>query len=120
TNGSLALQSIAGCGRRRIGAFVNATAVAESLASERFVLLVCAGKLGRFALEDAAFAGWLAASLESRGATLDDAAVRFARALAPGNPTEIRALIEGASHARYLRRLGPEFARDVEFCATLD
>jgi len=32
----------------------------------------------------------------------------------------VRALVQGASHGRYLRSLGPEFARDVEFCAGLD
>jgi phosphosulfolactate phosphohydrolase-like enzyme len=28
--------------------------------------------------------------------------------------------VQGASHGRYLRALGPDFARDVEFCAGLD
>lgn len=120
TNGSLALQAIARFGRRRIGAFVNASALIDALAAERFVLLVCAGKLGRFSLEDAVFAGWVCAALEARGAACDGPTARFVRGLAPTAPGDIRALIQGASHARYLRRLGPEFARDIEFCATLD
>jgi len=28
--------------------------------------------------------------------------------------------VQGASHARYLRSLGPSFARDVEACSALD
>jgi hypothetical protein len=32
----------------------------------------------------------------------------------------VRALVQGCAHGRYLRSLGPEYARDVEFCAGLD
>ena len=32
----------------------------------------------------------------------------------------MRALVQGSAHGRYLRSLGPEYARDVEFCAGLD
>jgi 2-phosphosulfolactate phosphatase len=120
TNGSLALRAIAGCGRRWIGAFVNASGTARALAGASHVLVVCAGKLGRFALEDAAFAGWLAAALEAQGARVDGANARLARTLAPGGADEIAALVQGASHGRYLRRLGGEFARDVEWCAAPD
>lgn len=120
TNGSLALRAIAGCGRRWIAAFVNATAAARALAGASFVLVVCAGKLGRFALEDAAFAGGLCATLEEEGARLEGEAARLVRALAPRDAGEVRALVQGVSHGRYLRRLGGEFARDVEWCARLD
>jgi 2-phosphosulfolactate phosphatase len=120
TNGSLAMLATAGARRRLIGAFVNAAATLAALEREREVLLVCAGKLGRFSLEDAAFAGWLCAALESRGATLEGEAARLARTLAPSSADEICALVQGASHARYLRRMGAEFAKDVEFCSGLD
>jgi hypothetical protein len=36
------------------------------------------------------------------------------------DPGKGRALVEGSSHGRYLRSLGPAFARDVAFCAVLD
>jgi 2-phosphosulfolactate phosphatase len=120
TNGSQAMIAAAGARRRRIGAFVNAAATLAALEREPDVLLVCAGKLGRFSLEDAAFAGWLGAALESRGATLEGEAARLARSLAPATADEVHALVQGASHARYLRRMGAEFAKDVEFCARLD
>ncbi len=120
TNGSLAMLAAAGARRRLIGSFVNAAATLAALERERDVLLVCAGKLGRFSLEDAAFAGWLCAALESRGAVLEGEAARLARTLAPTTPQEVHALVQGASHARYLRRIGAEFAKDVEFCSGLD
>jgi 2-phosphosulfolactate phosphatase len=119
TNGTLAIRRAAGARRRLLAAFVNASAAAAALAGERRVVIVCAGKLGRFALEDALFAGWLCARLERDGARLEGAGAALARALAPGD-AEVRRLVEGASHARYLRRLGPEAAADVEFCSRLD
>lgn len=120
TNGSLAM--IAGRSARRclVGSFANAGATLAALERESQIALICAGKLGRFSLEDAAFAGWLCAALESRGATLDGAAARLARGLAPATASEIQGLVQGASHARDLRRMGAEFTRDVGFCATLD
>ncbi len=120
TNGSAALRSTAGCGARLLGAFVNGSAVVGAVAGRPFVLLVCAGKLGGFALEDAACAGWLCERLIAAGARLDGAAAELARSLAPRNEAELRALVQGAEHGRYLRSLGPEFAADVEFCARLD
>lgn len=125
TNGSWAMRHAAG-GRPggwdswTIGSFVNATATLEGLAAGAEVLVACAGKEGRFALEDAAFAGWLCTRLAGRGAKLANDAARFAVTLAPRDAADVRALVEGCSHGRYLRSLGPEFARDVEFCARLD
>ncbi|MBI1799935.1 MAG: 2-phosphosulfolactate phosphatase [Candidatus Eisenbacteria bacterium] len=120
TNGSRALIAIARCGTRWLGTFVSAGALVEALGAERFVLLVCAGKLGGFALEDAACAGWICARLEERGARLEGRAATLARALEPRDAAAARAIVEGCSHGRYLRALGPEFARDVDFCAGLD
>lgn len=120
TNGSHAMRSIAGCGRRLLAAFVNASAVLEALADRPLVRIVCAGKLGGFALEDAACAGWLCERLAARGAALEGPAALLAMRLAPRDSGEVRALVQGCSHGRELRGLGPEYARDVEFCATLD
>jgi len=120
TNGSRAMLACAGCGVRRLGAFVNATKVVESLAGRSFVRLACAGKEGRFALEDAACAGWLCGVLAERGARIEGEGARLAAALAPHDAAAIRALLQGSAHGRTLRALGPAFARDVEFCADLD
>lgn len=120
TNGSRALLSLEGCERRVLGAFVNASAVLRAISGASAVRIACAGKLGRFALEDAAFAGWLCRRLEEKGATLQGGAARLAAHLAPEGADDVLALVQGCSHGRYLASLGPEFARDVEFCGTLD
>lgn len=119
TNGSLAMRALAGCDSVLLGAFISASAVLRALEGVSGVQIVCAGKLGHFALEDAAFAGWLCGALKARGAQFD-ASARMASRLAPAGASAVRALVEGCSHARYLSALGPEFARDVTFCATLD
>ena len=120
TNGSRAMLACAGCGTRLLGAFVNAAAVVERLAGHGFVVLACAGKEGRFSLEDAACAGWLCEGLAARGARIAGGAARLARALAPRAPEEILALLQGSAHGRTLRGHGPAFARDIERCAALD
>ena len=120
TNGSRALLAAAGCARRVLGAFVNAAAVRAAVAREPRVWIACAGKEGAFALEDAAFAGWLVRALAADGARPEGAAARFAATLAPAGAEAVRALVEGSAHGRDLAALGPEYRRDVAFCATLD
>jgi 2-phosphosulfolactate phosphatase len=120
TNGSHAMIAAARAKRRWLGAFVNAGAIVEALAGAAHVTLVCAGKLGRPALEDAACAGWLCAALEARGATLEGAGARFARRLAPADAAAVAALVAACPHARELVALGPAYMRDLEFCGTLD
>ncbi|MBI5711753.1 MAG: 2-phosphosulfolactate phosphatase [Candidatus Eisenbacteria bacterium] len=120
TNGSQALRRAACARRRLLGAFVNADAVARAVADEPEVVIVCSGKLGRFCIEDAAFAGWLAARLAAAGARVEGAAARLARTLAPRDAAAVRALLQGAAQGRHLRSLGPEYAADLEFCAGLD
>ncbi|HYM80256.1 MAG TPA: 2-phosphosulfolactate phosphatase [Candidatus Limnocylindria bacterium] len=120
TNGSRVMREAGRAGRRLLAAFVNAAAVVDALAGQRDVVILCAGKLVDFCLEDAACAGLLCARLESRGARMRGAGARLARALAPATREEVRALVEGSSHGRYLRSLGPAFARDVASCAELD
>ena len=120
TNGSRAMLACAGSGVRLLGAFVNASAVVTSLVGRTFVRLACAGKEGRFALEDAACAGWLCEALAKRGARIEGDGARLAAALAPRDAAGVRSLLQGSAHGRTLRALGTAFARDVEFCAELD
>jgi len=120
TNGSLALRAAQGAGRRVLAAFVNLSAVVDRIAGDSRIVIVCAGKLGGFAIEDAACAGLLCRRLGERGARLEGAAARLVLELAPEGSAETRALVEGAAHARYLRSVSPAFARDVARCAELD
>ena len=120
TNGSRALLAAGRARRRILGAFVNASAVLEAVAADELVTVVCSGKLGDSALEDTALAGWLVERLAARGVRVAGAAAAFARRIAPRSDADVRTVVQGASHGRYLRSLGPGFARDVEFCAGLD
>lgn len=120
TNGSRALLRARPAREVVPGAFVNASAVLEHVARAEHVTIVCAGGLGKFSLEDAGFAGWLAARLRSRGATLEGPSTRVAADFAPRNASEVRALVEGSSDGRKLTKLGPAYAEDVQWCAGLD
>jgi 2-phosphosulfolactate phosphatase len=123
TNGSRALLAAARCHGRWLASFASLSAVVEALAAESQasdVWLVCAGKLGGFALEDAACAGTIAARLGARGATLANDGARLAATLACTSASEVRALVTGSDHGRWLASLGEAFAADVAACATLD
>jgi 2-phosphosulfolactate phosphatase len=79
TNGTRALWAAQGASRVVIGAFTNLRAVAESVVSASDVVVVCAGKDGGFAIDDALCAGLLVRALldlqggDGRTAILDDA-----------------------------------------------
>jgi len=120
TNGSRALLAASRCRRRLLGSFAALSATCDALARERDIWLVCAGKLGRFALEDAACAGTIAARLAARGAELANPDASFAASLACADADEIQAVVAGCDHGRWLATLGAAFAADVEFCARLD
>lgn len=120
TNGSRAMLSLWGAGRHWLGSFVSASALLRAIGEAPWVWITCAGKLGEPCEEDLAFAGWLCAALAARGWTLDGEPARACAASAPRGPDEVRARVEGSEHGRYLASLGPEFAADVRWCATLD
>jgi 2-phosphosulfolactate phosphatase len=120
TNGSRALLATSRYRRRLLGSFAALSAVVKALENERDVWIVCAGKLGRFALEDAACAGTIVARLAATGTTLDNDEARLATKLACADAAEARAVVTGCDHGRWLASLGEAFAADVEFCATVD
>lgn len=120
TNGSHALQATARGDRRWLGAFACASALRERLRTAGSVRIVCAGQNGAFALEDVAFAAWLARALAEDGAHFDHPADRCAARLAPRDANDVRAMLEGSAHGRRLSALGPEFRADVLRCAELD
>jgi 2-phosphosulfolactate phosphatase len=59
TNGTAALSAVRELPRVLTGAFVNLSAVADAVRADPDVIVVCAGRAGRFALDDAACAGHL-------------------------------------------------------------
>jgi 2-phosphosulfolactate phosphatase len=67
TNGTQAMLRCRKAGRVLIGAFVNATAILEELASGEQVHLLCAGTRGEFSRDDILLAGLLVDWLQRRG-----------------------------------------------------
>ncbi|MBI4520829.1 MAG: 2-phosphosulfolactate phosphatase [Gemmatimonadetes bacterium] len=89
TNGTRALVASAAAARVLIGSFLNLRAVASALKGESLVGIVCAGKEGRFALEDAVCAGHLLRRLRRARKTWDandaaEAALILAAQYQPG------------------------------------
>ncbi|MGI8750184.1 MAG: 2-phosphosulfolactate phosphatase [Thermoleophilaceae bacterium] len=93
-----------------LGALLNLEAVARAIPPDADVTLVCAGTDGRFALEDAYFAGRLVAVL--RGERTD--AARAAERIAGSYPGPLEPLAESAD-AAVLRETGQE--ADIHYCA---
>ena len=120
TNGSRALLAASRCRRRLLASFANLSATLAALAREPEVIVVCAGKLGGFAIEDTACAGTLAASLAAHGAGLENAAARLAATFACRDAADVRAAVTGSDHGRWLASLGEAFAEDVRVCSELD
>jgi 2-phosphosulfolactate phosphatase len=120
TNGSRALLAASRCRRRLLGSFVTLSATVDALRGEQEIWLVCAGKLGRFALEDAACAGTIASRLRAAGAELANVEAQLVASLACASSEEARAVVSGCDHGRWLASLGEAFASDVEMCGQLD
>lgn len=125
TNGSRAFLTVA---ERRAGkvdqetatlaaSFLNLGAVANVLAPGDPVAIVCSGREGRFALEDALCAGALVRALGPADAEPNDAAVAAA-ALAERHMDDLVDAMTSTAAGRRLAQIGLD--ADVEFCARLD
>jgi len=104
-----------------IGSFLNLGAVAASLAAGGDpVSIVCAGRAGMFALEDAVFAGALAnrlLELVDGGLERNDAAVA-AMAMAKRFGRSLRPLLRRTAAGQAIIEIGLE--DDLDFCADGD
>jgi 2-phosphosulfolactate phosphatase len=120
TNGSRAMLALQGCGTRLAAAFINASTALREAESASEIHIVCAGDMGKPCGEDDALAAWLVLRLLARGFTAADAATEQLAATAPGDPDAIRQRVSQSHHGLRLAGLGPDFERDVEFCASLD
>jgi 2-phosphosulfolactate phosphatase len=120
TNGTPALLAASGASACLVASLLNVDAVVRRIADlDNDLLIVCAGREGRFALEDAVCAGVLVQRLRTtRRAVLklDDGA-RAAVALA-SRSRDIAGTLRRSAAGRALTRLGR--SDDVTFCAQLD
>jgi 2-phosphosulfolactate phosphatase len=100
--------------------YVNLGAVADALQrAGRDVAVVCAGRNGRFSLEDSACAGALARRLQTLipGLAWNDAA-EMAAEYDRAHGHDVLGILARSEHGRYLAELG--FEEDLPVCAAVD
>jgi 2-phosphosulfolactate phosphatase len=119
TNGTAALVAAAGADRVLVCSFVNVSAVAEAVAGVERLALVCAGREGRYSLDDALCAGILLLRLTAKlGAALElEDGGRTALALATLYAPHPDFLLTTSSGAA-LAEIG--LGEDVRWCARED
>ncbi|GMV05429.1 MAG: putative 2-phosphosulfolactate phosphatase [Gemmatimonadota bacterium] len=115
SNGTVALAQVQDVPRVVVGAFTNLEAVAGAVAHDGALAVLCAGRLGRFALDDALFAGHLIRRLGTE-VELNDAA-RAVHALAGAFPAGTEALT-ATDAGRAVIDIG--FGPDLEVCGDVD
>lgn len=121
TNGTAALLAAGGASAVLLGALLNVGAVADRLAASREpAIVLCAGREGRFALEDAACAGLLVIALRERveKLALNDAGHAAAALARPYRRRSPLPLLRRSAAGRAL--LGLDFGDDLAFCAHVD
>lgn len=115
TNGTGALLAAAGASRCYVGALLNVDAVAERLLADgEDALLLCAGREGAFALEDALCAGRILRRARALGARFRRNDAGLAAERMAGRPTA-EAVLGRTAAGRRLRELGRD--EDIAFCA---
>lgn len=119
TNGTRALDAVAGAPLVFCAAFANLGAVARALLARApgAVTLVCAGQDGTFSLEDFLCAGALVERLEGGPSDPQDGAIA-ARQAYVASRERLRAVVESGSHARAL--IGMGLQDDVTFALHTD
>lgn len=120
TNGTRAITKARTADDVIVACFVNMSAVLGHIrrAGDKTVGILCAGKQGRFALEDAVCAGMMIDKLAGQGEIdLDDAGVA-ARLLYLEHRDSIAELVRNCEHGKYLASLG--FDKDLDACAAVD
>lgn len=119
TNGTPALLTGAAADRCIVGSFLNIGAVAAELAeSDKPVAMLCSGREGRFAFEDALYAGVLLRALHTQkpgSFRLNDAALA-ATALERRYRRQLLAAVSHTSAARQIVDAG--LTDDIVYCLT--
>jgi 2-phosphosulfolactate phosphatase len=119
TNGTAAIAEVNEASRVMVCALTNLGATASAVQDDERLVLLCAGREGRFALEDALCAGRLLAHLgagKKNGPTLSDAA-RAAVALAKAVTPDV-AFLRSTAAGRSLEAIG--LVGDLEICGEVD
>jgi len=121
TNGSPAMVRTRSARRTLISGFVNLSSVVDSLAgAEEPVDIICAGKLGQFAMEDAVCAGYILSELRQRRAgnlEFGDGAAA-ALLLFAHYKDSLTELVANSQHGRYLASIGMQ--ADLPICADVN
>jgi len=121
TNGVKTLEMVKSAYRIIIGSFLNLQAVCNYCANYKGdILLICAGKEGKFSLEDAACAGMIINSLKdvSFSGHQEVDANLIARLLYEKFGNNILEILRKSQHGRYLDSIGLD--EDLKFCSQLD
>lgn len=106
------------------GSFLNLSSVIRRLGpgeggTPGAAAVVCAGREGRFALEDAVCAGAVVRGLEAAGVAMElNDGARAARALAADYMADVEGMLEVTAAGRHLREVGR--GDDLSFCAAVD
>jgi len=121
TNGVKTLEMVKGAYRIIIGSFLNLQAICNYCTNYKGdILIICAGKEGRFSLEDTACAGMIINSLRDIfPVTCQEAdANLIARLLYEKFGNNILEILRKSQHGRYLESIG--LGEDLKFCSQLD
>jgi len=121
TNGVKTLEMVKGAHRIVIGCFLNLQAVCNYCTNYKGdILLICAGKDGRFSLEDTACAGMLVNSLKNAlsDTCQESDANLTAQLLYKKFGNNIMEMLRKSQHGRHLESIG--LGEDLKFCAQLD
>ena len=121
TNGVKTLEMIKGAQRIVIGSFLNLQAVCHYCTNyQGDILIICAGREGRFSLEDTACAGMIIHSLRDLfpGVYQGVDANLTAQLLYEKFGYNILEILRKAQHGRYLESIG--LSEDLKFCSQLD
>jgi len=121
TNGVKTFEMAKGAHRVIIGSFLNLQAVCNYCANYTGdILIICAGKEGKFCLEDTACAGMIVNSLRKvfLGGHREVDANLTAQLLYKKFDNNILEILRKSQHGRYLESIG--LGEDLKFCSQLD
>lgn len=119
TNGTRAILAADAARRVLLGAYINASAVADALINEENVAILCAGTAQRFSMEDVVAGGSIISRLQERVETihLDDAAQAALR-LYRGARQNLKEALSTTHHYNVMRAGGQQ--ADIDYCIRED